>query len=175
MKNNMLVPVEKDVPPVRCGLFRMTIQTMLEDPRASLFVEAIPLCIQLNLTVLMRLFFIHKVYIETPTVLLILLDLLLTTLIYSISVTAKLRFLLPTKWQRGGVFAILCGGFFTQMALVLFAEKVQSNIVDEFLAAALSMLLYYLAVGAMSMLFQLLWENPDSILHRIVAENARQK
>lgn len=62
MKNNMLVPVEKDVPPVRCGLFRMTIKTMLEDPRASLFVEAIPLCIQLNLTVLMRLFFIHKVY-----------------------------------------------------------------------------------------------------------------
>lgn len=55
MKKNELVPVGNGESFTRCGWIRLALKTLFEDPHASFFVETIPLCVQLNLIVLLRL------------------------------------------------------------------------------------------------------------------------
>lgn len=57
MKKNELVPVGNGESFTRCGWIRLALKTLFEDPHASFFVETIPLCVQLNLIVLLRLVF----------------------------------------------------------------------------------------------------------------------
>jgi hypothetical protein len=166
MKNNALIPMENRESVTLYGLVKSSLKTLLENPHAAFFVETIPLCVQLNLIILLRLTVVIAFCIETWEVAAILLDLLVTTLIYSISVMAKLRFLLPSRFLKMAFVTALAGGLFAHMVLVLLAPNIQTSIVDEFLATALPMLLHYLAIGAFTALIQMLREKPDSFLHR---------
>lgn len=166
MKNNMLVPVESFEPVTLRRRLYSAIKTLLENPHTIFFVETMPLCVQLNLIILLRLTVVIAFCIETWEVVAILLDLLVTTLIYSISVMAKLRFLLPSRFLKIAFVTALAGGLFAHMVLVLLAPNIQTSIVDEFLATALLMLLHYLAIGAFTALIQMLRDKPDSFLHR---------
>lgn len=118
MKKNELVPVGNGESFTRCGWIRLALKTLFEDPHASFFVETIPLCVQLNLIVLLRLAIVGAFSLEIPRLFAVILGLFITTLIYSTSVAAKLWFLSPTRLQKIGVVIILCGGLFTQMKMV---------------------------------------------------------
>lgn len=175
MKSNRLVPVENFESATLRGRLYSACKMLLEDPHTTFFVETMPLCVQLNLIVLLRLTVVNAFYIEPWEVAAILSDLVVTALIYSIGVTAKLRFLLSTKLQKIGAVTVLGGGFIAHIAQVLFAPNIQTSIVNEFLATALPMLLHYLAIGTFSAFLQLLWEKPDSVLHRWVDKKACKK
>lgn len=110
MKKNELVPVGNGESFTRCGWIRLALKTLFEDPHASFFVETIPLCVQLNLIVLLRLAIVGAFSLEIPRLFAVILGLFITTLIYSTSVAAKLWFLSPTRLQKIGVVIILCGG-----------------------------------------------------------------
>ena len=100
MKNNALIPMENRESVTLYGLVKSSLKALLENPHAAFFVETIPLCVQLNLIVLLRLTIVNSFCIEDFDVFAILSDLFVTTLVYGISVTAKLRFLLQTKLQK---------------------------------------------------------------------------
>lgn len=93
MKKNELVPVGNGESFTRCGWIRLALKTLFEDPHASFFVETIPLCVQLNLIVLLRLAIVGAFSLEIPRLFAVILGLFITTLIYSTSVAAKLWFL----------------------------------------------------------------------------------
>lgn len=112
MKKNELVPVGNGESFTRCGWIRLALKTLFEDPHASFFVETIPLCVQLNLIVLLRLAIVGAFSLEIPRLFAVILGLFITTLIYSTSVAAKLWFLSPTRLQKIGVVIILCGGLY---------------------------------------------------------------
>lgn len=133
MKKNELVPVGNGESFTRCGWIRLALKTLFEDPHASFFVETIPLCVQLNLIVLLRLAIVGAFSLEIPRLFAVILGLFITTLIYSTSVAAKLWFLSPTRLQKIGVVIILCGGLFTQMKMVLFAPNIQTSIINKLL------------------------------------------
>lgn len=69
MKKNELVPVGNGESFTRCGWIRLALKTLFEDPHASFFVETIPLCVQLNLIVLLRLA-IELLAVSLPTAIL---------------------------------------------------------------------------------------------------------
>lgn len=140
MKKNELVPVGNGESFTRCGWIRLALKTLFEDPHASFFVETIPLCVQLNLIVLLRLAIVGAFSLEIPRLFAVILGLFITTLIYSTSVAAKLWFLSPTRLQKIGVVIILCGGLFTQMKMVLFAPNIQTSIINEFISTVPPML-----------------------------------
>lgn len=167
MKKNELVPVGNGESFTRCGWIRLALKTLFEDPHASFFVETIPLCVQLNLIVLLRLAIVGAFSLEIPRLFAVILGLFITTLIYSTSVAAKLWFLSPTRLQKIGVVIILCGGLFTQMKMVLFAPNIQTSIINEFISTVPPMLFQYLMVGAFIAYLRMLWEDPDSILHSL--------
>lgn len=175
MKNNTLVPMENFESATLCGRLCSAIRTLLEDPHTSFFVETMPLCVQLNLIVLLRLTIVNAFCIETSEAVAILLDLLATTLIYSISVAAKLRLLLPSRFLKTGFVTVLASGLFLHMVLVLLAQNIQTSIVDEFLVTALPMLLHYLAIGTFAALIRMLLEKPNSFLHRYIDEERCKK
>lgn len=117
MKKNELVPVGNGESFTRCGWIRLALKTLFEDPHASFFVETIPLCVQLNLIVLLRLAIVGAFSLEIPRLFAVILGLFITTLIYSTSVAAKLWFLSPTRLQKIGVVIILCGGLLLAVSL----------------------------------------------------------
>ena len=175
MKMNELVPVGNGESFTRCGWIRLALKTLFEDPHASFFVETIPLCVQLNLIVLLRLAIVGAFSLEIPRLFAVILGLFITTLIYSTSVAAKLWFLSPTRLQKIGVVIILCGGLFTQMKMVLFAPNIQTSIINEFISTVPPMLFQYLMVGAFIAYLRMLWEDPDSILHHFIEDKEDEK
>lgn len=122
MKKNELVPVGNGESFTRCGWIRLALKTLFEDPHASFFVETIPLCVQLNLIVLLRLAIVGAFSLEIPRLFAVILGLFITTLIYSTSVAAKLWFLSPTRLQKIGVVIILCGGLFSTSDFAYFCR-----------------------------------------------------
>lgn len=92
MKKNELVPVGNGESFTRCGWIRLALKTLFEDPHASFFVETIPLCVQLNLIVLLRLAIVGAFSLEIPRLFAVILGLFITTLIYSTSVAANYGF-----------------------------------------------------------------------------------
>lgn len=168
MKNNALIPMENRESVTLYGLVKSSLKALLENPHAAFFVETIPLCVQLNLIVLLRLTIVNSFCIEDFDVFAILSDLFVTTLVYGISVTAKLRFLLQTKLQKISAVVVISSGFIAHMVQVLLAQNIQTSIVNEFLATSLPMLMHYLVIGAFTALIRMLWEIPDSILHHLV-------
>lgn len=82
MKKNELVPVGNGESFTRCGWIRLALKTLFEDPHASFFVETIPLCVQLNLIVLLRLAIVGAFSLEIPRLFAVILGLFITTLIY---------------------------------------------------------------------------------------------
>lgn len=81
MKKNELVPVGNGESFTRCGWIRLALKTLFEDPHASFFVETIPLCVQLNLIVLLRLAIVGAFSLEIPRLFAVILGLFITTLI----------------------------------------------------------------------------------------------
>lgn len=82
MKKNELVPVGNGESFTRCGWIRLALKTLFEDPHASFFVETIPLCVQLNLIVLLRLAIVGAFSLEIPRLFAVILGLFITTLIF---------------------------------------------------------------------------------------------
>jgi hypothetical protein len=174
-KNNALIPMENRESVTLHGKLHTVLMTLLENPYTAFFVETMPLCVQLNLIALLRLTIVNVFYIETWKIAAILSDFLVTTLIYSTSVAIKLRFLLPTTFQKIVAVIALSSGFITHMAQVLLAPNIQTSITDEFLSTSLPMLLHYLVIGAFAALLRMLWEKPGSFLHRYIDEERCKK